>query len=158
MSEVVLLRDDITADIDMLLDAGRGGDQQSAAPEPDDPDIAAPASAAAGSVAAVDLRPLGRCAPGAPCSVRLLVRLVPLAEPQVVTWSYQVVDGCTGPPTLAPGGTVTVPPQGDQATAVGVVALPALDGVAVFAVTETPAVAASAPVVVGSCRSAEQSG
>jgi hypothetical protein len=158
VSEVVLLRDDITADIDLLLDAGRSGEQPSAAPEPDGLHLASPAPAAAGSVAAVDLRPLAECAPGAPCTVRILVRLVPAAEPQVVTWSYQVVDRCTGASGIAPGGTVTVPPQADRAEAVGVVALPPLDGVAVFAVTDAPAVAAAAPVVVGSCPSAEQGG
>jgi hypothetical protein len=156
VSEVVFLRDDITADIDMLLDAGRGEDQPSTAPEPDGPHLTAPAPPAAGSVAAVDLRPLTRCAPGAPCTVRLAVRLIPAAEPQVVTWSYQVVDRCTGATGLAPGGTVTVPPQADRAAAVGSVALPPLEGVAVFAVTGAPAAAASPPVVVGSCRSAGQ--
>ena len=42
-----------------------------------------------------------------------------------MTWSYQVVDRCTGPTVIAPGGTVTVPPQADRAAAVGVVAAPA---------------------------------
>jgi hypothetical protein len=151
VSEVVLLRDDITADIDMLLDAGRGEDQPSTAPQRDGPDLTAPAPSAAGIVAGVDLRPLTRCSPGAPCTVRLLVRLVPAAEPQVVTWSYQVVDRCTGSADIAPGGTVTVPPQADRAVAVGIVLLPPLDGAAVVAVTDAPAAVASAPVVVGSC-------
>jgi hypothetical protein len=88
--------------------------------------------------------------------VRLLVNLVPSAEPQTVTWTYQVVDACAGKSETAPGGTVAVPAQADRAVAVGVVALPALDAVAVLAVTDAPAVAASAPVVVGSCRSAGQ--
>ena len=135
----------------MLLDAGRDEDQPSAAPQPDGPDLTAPAPAAAGNVAGVDLRPLTRCSPGAACTVRLLVRLVPAAEPQVVTWSYQVVDRCTGSAGIAPGGTVTVPPQADRAVAVGIVLLPPLDGVAVVAVTDAPAAAASAPVFVGSC-------
>jgi hypothetical protein len=152
VTEVVLLRDDITADIDMLLDAGRGADQPSAGSGPDVPPLTAPAPAAAGSVLAVDLRSLGRCAPGAPCAVRVQVRLVPAAEPQVVTWSYQVVDLCTGRSSTAPGGSVTTPPQADRAEAVGVVPLPPLDSVAVVAVTDLPAAAASAPVAVGSCR------
>jgi hypothetical protein len=158
VSEVVLLRDDITADIDMLLDAGRGEDQPSAAPRRDGPDLPAPAPAVAGNVAGVDLRPLTRCSPGAPCTVRLLVRLVPAAEPQVVTWSYQVVDRCTGAAGIAPGGTVTVPPQADRVVAVGIIPLPPLDGVAVVAVTDAPAAAASAPVVVVSCPPAGQGG
>lgn len=158
VSEVVLLRDDITADIGLLLDAGREGEEPSDTPEPDDPQLPAPAPAAAGNVAAVDLRPLAPCAPGAACTVRLALQLVPSAEPQVVTWSYLVADRCTGPTVTAPGGTVTVPPQADRAAAVGVVALPPVDGVAVVAVTAVPAVAASAPFVVGSCESTGQGG
>ena len=154
VAEVVLLRDHITADVHALLAAGRSGDNAAAAPAADGPQLPPPAPAAAGNVAAVDLRPLGRCAPGASCTVRFLVRLVPSAEPVVVTWSYRVVDRCTGASAVAPGGTVTVPPRSDRAAAVGVVALPPLDGVAVFAVTDAPAVAASAPVVVGSCQAA----
>ncbi|WP_222263059.1 hypothetical protein [Modestobacter marinus] len=156
--EVALLRDDITTDIDLLLDAGRGGTTPSAAPEPDGLPVPAPAPAAAGSVAAVDLRPLAACAPGAPCTVRLLVRLVPGADPQVVTWSYRIVDRCTGVTETVPGGTVTVPPQGERAVAVGTVPLPALAGVAVLAVTDLPAAAASAPVLIGSCLSDRQAG
>jgi hypothetical protein len=157
--EVALLRDDVTTDIDLLLDAGRGGATPSAAaPQPDGLPVPAPAPAAAGSVAAVDLRPLAACAPGAPCAVRLLVRLVPGADAQVVTWSYRVMDRCTGALETVPGGTVTVPPQGAQAVAVGTVPLPALPGVAVVAVTELPAAAASAPVLIGSCLSDRQAG
>ena len=158
VSEVIVLRDDIAADIDMLLDAGRGEDQPSAAPQRDGPHLTAPAPAAAGNVAGVDLRPLTHCSPGAPCTVRLLVRVVPAAEPQVVTWSYQVVDRCTGAVGIAPGGTVNVPAQADRAVAVGIVPLPHLDGVAVVAVTDAPAPAASAPVVVGSCPTTGQAG
>jgi len=154
--EVAVLRDDIAADIRLLLDAGRSGSETSDAPEPDGLPVVPPAPAAAESVTAVDLRPLGQCAPGAPCSLRLLVRLAPAAEPQVVTWSYRTVDRCTGTTTTAPGGTVTVPPQGDRAAAVGTVVLPASPAVAVLAVTDLPAVAASPPVSVGSCRPGDQ--
>jgi hypothetical protein len=86
------------------------------------------------------------------------VQLTPAAEPQAVTWTYRLVDACTGATVTAPGGAVTVPPRGDRAVAVGTIALPATDGVAVFAVTDAPAVAASAPVLVGSCPSAGPSG
>ena len=158
VSEVVLLRDDITADIDMLLDAGRDEEQSTAPPEPDAPDLPAPAPSAAGNVAGVDLRPLAPCAPGAPCAMRLLVRLLPAVEPQVVTWSFQVVDPCTGASSTAPGGTVTVPPQADRAVTVGVVTLPPLVGVAVLAVTDAPAAVASAPVILGSCQPTAQGG
>jgi hypothetical protein len=158
VGEVVFLRGDITADVGLLLDAGRGGSKSSVPSVPAGRPLVAPAPAAAGTVAAVDLRPLGRCAPGAACTVRLLVRLVPSSGPQVVTWSYEVVDRCTGTSVIAPGGTVTVPPPADRAIAVGVVALPPSHGVAVVAVSSSPAVAASPPVVVGSCSAAGQGG
>ena len=150
--EVALLRDHIATDIRLLLGAGRSG-SASSSPEPDGPPIVQPAPAAAGSVTAVDLRPLGRCAPGAPCTMRLLVRLVPAAEPQVVTWSYRIVDRCTAATATdtAPGGSVTVPAGGERAAALGTVTLPAGDAVAVVAVTDLPAAAASPPAFVGAC-------
>jgi len=149
--EVALMRDNIATDVSLLLDAGRSGSTSSTAPKPDGLPIVAPAPAAAGSVAGVDLRPLAQCAPGAPCTLRLLVRLVPGGEPQVVTWSYRIVDRCTGATTTAPGGSVAVPAGGERAATVGTVALPALQAVAVLAVTDVPAAAASRPVFAGSC-------
>jgi hypothetical protein len=156
--EVATLRDHITADINLLLDAGRGGAEPSAAPAPDGVPVVPPAPAAAGSVTGVDLRPLAECASGAPCTLRLLVRLVPGPDPQVVTWSYGIVDRCTGATSTAPGGTVTVPPGGARAAAIGTVVLPALQAVAVVAVTDLPAAAASPPVFAGSCLSDRQAG
>ncbi len=153
-AEVVLLGDDITADIDLLLDAGRAGEEPADEPEPDGLPVAAPAPASAGNVVSVDLRPLASCAPGAPCTVRLLVRLVPSPEPQVLGWSYRVVDRCTGASTAVPGGSVPVAPQADRVAVVAEVPLPPLAGVALIAVTEAPATAASAPVSAGSCRPA----
>lgn len=158
VAEVVVLRDDITADVGLLLDAGRSGATESTAPEPDGKPIVPPAPASAGSVTAVDLRPLLPCAPGAACTVSLQVRLTPAPADQVVTWSYRIVDRCTGVPVPAPdgtvpvpGGTATVPAGGQRIAVVGSVALPALPAVAVLAVTDVPAVAASPPVFAGSC-------
>jgi hypothetical protein len=149
--EVAVLRDKIVVDIGQLLDAGRSGSAPSAAPKPDGLPIVRPAPAAAGTVTGVDLRPLAPCAPGAPCTVRLLVRLDPAARQQVVTWSYHIVDRCTGATTTAPGGSVTVPAGAGRAAVVGSVPLPAVPGVAVVAVTALPAVAASRPVSIGTC-------
>lgn len=156
--EVALLRDDIVADVDVLLDAGRSGVAPSAAPEPDGLPILPPAPAAAGAVAGVDLRQLKTCNPGEPCTVRVLVRLVPAPDPQTVTWSYLLVNRCTGATDTAPGGTVTVPPEVGQATAVGTVALPPHPAVAVLVVTDQPAVAAGPPLLTGSCRAAGSTG
>jgi hypothetical protein len=156
--EVVLLRDDISTDIAVLLKAGRGGSESSAAPKADGLPIAAPAPAAAGTVTSVDLRAVAPCASDAPCAVRLQVELLPGAEQQIVTWSFRIVDRCTGATSSAPGGTVTVPAAGDRAVAVGAVLLPKAQAVAVLAVTETPAAAASAPLLVGSCLPDPQAG
>ncbi|WP_409329867.1 hypothetical protein [Trujillonella humicola] len=152
-AEVVLLRDDIAADIALLLDAGRDGTERSSTGPSADPPVPAAAAPAAGRVAGVDLRLLDACAPGAPCAVRVLVRLVPGAETSVVTWSYRVLDRCTGAAGTVPGGTVTVAPQAGSAVAVGTIPLPPAAGIAVSAVTDAPAVAASPPVAVGSCSS-----
>ncbi len=151
VSEVVLLGDDISTDIDLLLDAGRGGAQPEDEPQPDGLPVVPPAPPAAGPITGVDLRALAPCASGAPCTVGLLVRLVPAAEPRTVTWSYRIVDRCTGTSSTVPGGEVAVPPRADRVAVVGIVPLPALPGLAVLAVTDAPAVAASAPVSAGSC-------
>jgi hypothetical protein len=79
------------------------------------------------------------------------VRLVPAPDPQIVTWTYQVIDRCTGAAATVPGGTVTVPAGGQRVAAVGTVALPDQRAVAVVAVTSLPAAAASPPVFTGSC-------
>jgi len=149
--EVVLLRDDISADIDVLLQAGRSGSHSSAAPTADGLPIRAPAPASAGNVTGVDLRAMGPCRPAAPCALRIQVRLAPRAQQQAVTWTYRIIDRCTGATTTVPGGRVIVPARGGRAASVGTVALPKMPAVAVVAVTRTPAAAASAPVSVGSC-------
>ena len=151
--EVGFLRDHIATDIGLLLDAGRGGSSSSAARTPADPPVAAPAPASAGPVTAVDLRALAPCAPGSSCSVRLLVRLDPGAGQQAVTWTYRIVNRCTGASVAARGGSIAVPAGGQQAAAVTTVPLPALPGLALIAVTQEPAVAASPAVLVGSCPS-----
>ena len=149
--EIAVLRDEIAADVDLLLDAGRSESAPSSASRPDGLPVVAPAPAAAGMVTAVDLRTVGTCTPGSPCTVRVLVRLLPHAEPQTVTWSFGVVDRCTGAMNNVPGGTLSVPPGVDRAVAIGTVGLPPATAVAVLAVTEVPAKAAGPPVLLGSC-------
>jgi hypothetical protein len=151
--EVALLRDDIVADVNLLLEAGRSGSAPPGAAEPDGLPVPPPAPPSAGPVAGVDLRPLEACTPGAPCAVRVLVRLVPAPDPQTVSWSFQIMDLCTGATETAPGGTLTVPAGAGQATAVGTVALPDRPAIALVAVTDLPAAAAAAPVLAGGCGS-----
>ena len=120
------------------------------APTPDGLPVVPPAPAAAGSVRGVDLRPLSACTPGAPCSVRVLVRVVPGAGPQVVTWSYRIVDRCSGAVVPVPGGTASVAAGQERVAVVGSVALPTTTpAVGLVAVTEAPAVAASVPGAPG---------
>ena len=148
--EVAFLRDDIAADVHLLLDAGRSGSALSVATEPEGVPLVPPAPAQAGSVTAIDLRALDRCTPGTPCTMRVLVRLVPVTDPQTVTWVIRIVDRCTGIAETVPGGSVVIAPGEEQATAVGMVPLPHAAS-AVFAVTGRPAVAAGPPVLIGSC-------
>jgi hypothetical protein len=152
--EVALLRDDIVADVNLLLEAGRSSSAPPATEEPDGLPVQPPAPPSAGSVAGVDLRLLHPCTPGTTCTVRVFVRLVPTPEPQTVAWSFRLMDRCTGATITAPGGTLTVPAGAGQAAAVGTVALPEWAAAALVAVTDRPAVAATAPVLVGTCGSA----
>lgn len=151
--EDAVLHDKVVRDIGVLLDAGRAGGTSAPTPQPDGLPVVPPAPAAAGTVRGVDLRPFDACTPGAACTVRLLVRVVPGTGPQVVTWSYRIVDRCTGAVAPAPGASVTVPAGQERVAVVATVPLPPAPGVGVVAVTEVPAVAASAPLLVGSCRS-----
>jgi hypothetical protein len=147
--EIALLRDTITRDIEAVLEAGRSGSQAPTSTQAFLP-VAPVAPTAAGTVTRVDLRAVNQCTPDAECAVRLQVALQPTAEPQTVTWGFQVFDRCTGATTTVPGGEVTVPPDGDRAVAVVSVALPPGEALAVLARTDLPSTAASAPVLVPS--------
>ena len=152
--EVALLRDDIVADVNLLLEAGRSSSEPPGTEEPDGLPVQPPAPPSAGFVAGVDLRLLHACTAGTTCTVRVFVRLVPTPEPQLVAWSFWLMDRCTGATITAPGGTLTVPAGAGQAAAVGTLALPEWAAAALVAVTDRPAVAATAPVLVGTCGSA----
>lgn len=147
--EITFLSDTVARDVEAVLEAGRSG---SAAPTSTEVllPVVPPAPAAAGTVTAVDLRAVHRCAPDTACEVRLQVALQPRADPQTIRWAFELFDRCTGAATTAPGGTVTVPPDGDRAIAVVTVALPPGKALAVLARTDLPFTAASAPLLVPS--------
>jgi hypothetical protein len=151
--EVVLLRDNIAADVHLLLEAGRSGSTASAATQPDGLPVIPPAPPAAGAVAGIDVRPLTTCMPATPCTVRVLLRLVPAADPRTASWRFELTDRCTGATDSASGGSVTVPAGSQNVAVVDTVPLPPYSAVAVSAVTEQPAVAAAPPVLLGSCTS-----
>ncbi|WP_214366944.1 hypothetical protein [Pseudonocardia sp. H11422] len=146
--EFALLGDHITRDIEVLLNTGRTEPTAAAPTMPLAPTVPAPAPTAAGPVDAVDLRALGPCTPGEVCEVRLLVRLQPQAEPQTVDWTFRVLDRCTGAEVNAPGGVLSVLPDGADVSAVDTVSLPASRALAVFALTGRPGTAASPPLLV----------
>lgn len=146
--EFAFLHDQIARDIAALLDAGRTGSTTSDASAREPAPVVAPAPPTAGAVTAVDLRTLGPCAPGQACEARVQVRLRPGPGPQTVDWAFQVVNRCTGTVVVLPGGTVTIPPNGDRADAIDALALPPGDALAVLALTGAPDTAASAPVSV----------
>jgi len=143
--EVFLLGDRISADLAALRAAGQSSDRGPA-------DVTAPlepvAPSAAGAVTGVDLRALARCAPGGGCQLRVLVRLVPEPLPRRVQWHYVVLDRCSGAERRVEGGSVTVAPEGREAAVVGQLAVPPGRALAVTAVVEEPARAASAAVLV----------
>ena len=155
LTELALLRDEISRDISAVLESGR-----SSAPTeevaPTLPPVLPPAPRAAGPIARVDLRPVQPCTPDADCEFRMQVMLQPRPEPQSISWQFQIVDRCTGGAVVVPGGTLTVPPDGDRADAVSTVALPRSGAVAVMALINQPATAASGAVpvpAVGGCGS-----
>ncbi|MEN3266679.1 hypothetical protein [Pseudonocardia sp.] len=147
--EITFLRDTIARDIETVLEAGRSGSPAATSTEALLP-VVPPAPPSAGTVTAVDLRAVSRCAPDAACEVRLQVALQPRTGPQTMTWAFEFFDRCTGATATAPGGTVTVPPEGVRAVAVVTVAVPPGNAMAVLARTDLPSTAASAPLLVPS--------
>lgn len=142
LTELALLRDEINRDVNAVLESGR-----SSAPAeevaPTLPPVVPPAPPAAGPITRIDLRPVQPCVPDADCPLRMQVMLQPRPEPQSVSWQFQIVDRCSGGAVTVPGGTLTVPPDGDRADAVSTVALPAGGALAVMALITQPATAAS---------------
>jgi hypothetical protein len=155
LTELALLRDEISRDISAVLESGRSS-APNAEVAPTLPPVLPPAPRAAGPITRVDLRPVAPCAPDADCGFRMQVMLQPQPQPQPVSWQFQIVDRCTGGVVTVPGGTLTVPPDGDRADAVSTVGLPEGGALAVTALITQPAAAASGAVpvpAVGGCGS-----
>jgi hypothetical protein len=109
--------------------------------------VAALAPLTADPVSGVDLRPLATCTPGSSCSLRVTVRFAPAYTGEPVTWRMAVFNRCAGSTSVVAHGQVTGVPGTyvfDSTTA----KLPAARSMAVIAIIDAPARAASPPLLV----------
>jgi hypothetical protein len=108
------------------------------------------APAAAGPITAIEIQPLeGSCQPNATCPVQVTVRLQPQPAAEEVRWSFHVFDRCTGNTDVLPGVSVTALAGWAYVYGTSWPALPAAHPLALVAVTESPAAAASPAVLAG---------
>lgn len=112
--------------------------------------VPALAPATAGPITAVEIQPLqGACDPGAQCAVQVTVRLQPQPAAVDVRWSLRTIDRCTGASSTLPGASVTALAGWAYVYGTSWPTLPAGHPLALVAVTDTPAAAASPPVLAG---------
>lgn len=117
------------------------------APEPQSVEQLAPESAEA--VTGIDIERLDdSCAPGEACSVRVNVHLEQAGTARAVDWSLHAVDRCTGSTQRYSGMEVTALAGWDQVYGISQPELPEATALALVAVTEEPARAASPPLVI----------
>jgi hypothetical protein len=108
------------------------------------------APSTAGPITAVEIQPLqGSCQPAAACPVQVTVRLQPQQSAREVRWSFRVFDRCTGTTSTQPGVSVTALAGWPYVFGTSWPQLPDGHPLALLAVTEMPAAAASPPVLVG---------
>jgi hypothetical protein len=111
------------------------------------PNLAPPT---AGPITAVEIQPLGgSCQLGAACPVQVTVRLQPQPSAEEVRWSFRVFDRCTGATSVLTGVSVTALAGWAYVHGTSSPALSASHPVALVAVTDTPAAAASPAVLAG---------
>lgn len=90
----------------------------------------------------------GACTRAAICPLRVDVMLDPTASPRDVSWSLRVVDRCTGEISTRQGVSMTARSGWQQVYGISRPTLPGSPALAIVAVTEAPATAASAPLYV----------
>jgi hypothetical protein len=109
---------------------------------------------AAGAVSGVDLQPLQpRCAAGSSCPVRVTVRLAPQPQAQIVAWTFDLFDRCTGGHLTASGGSVTALSEWPYVYETTWLQTPAGHPLAAVAVSSSPARVASQPLPLDGTRS-----
>lgn len=104
----------------------------------------------AGFVNGVELTPVETCQPGASCSVRVTIKITAHNDVKHLTWTFVLVDPCTGSRTDVPGGSMIAQPSWQHIYTTTRVPLPQIRSVALLAMTTAPVRAASAPVTVPS--------
>jgi hypothetical protein len=104
----------------------------------------------AGFVDGVAITPVEACQPGASCSVRVTIKITAHDDVKHVTWTFVLVDPCTGSRTDVPGGSMIAQPSWQHIYTTTRVPLPQTRSVALLAMTTAPVRAASAPVTVPS--------
>jgi protein kinase-like protein len=104
----------------------------------------------AGFVDGVAVTPVETCQPGASCSVRVTIKITAHDDVKHVTWTFVLVDPCTGSRTDVPGGSMIAQPSWQNIYTTTRVPLPQTRSVALLAMTTAPVRAASAPVTVPS--------
>lgn len=112
--------------------------------------LTAPAPPQAGEVTAVSVSTTGTPCSAAVirCTVVVRVDLAPHGR-ELVAWHFIVVDRCTGARTAEPGSRVDALPTYVYVYDDDTLTLPSGHPTAVYAVTSTPAVAASSPLLIG---------
>jgi tRNA A-37 threonylcarbamoyl transferase component Bud32 len=121
--------------------------RSSVAPRPRAPQpVVAPRSA--GFVSRVTAIAEAACQPGSECPVTVRVYVRGLADIATMTWSYLLVDRCTGTRTRVDGGTMIAQPWWQSAYDTRSIALPATRSLAIVGVVDSPVRAASAPLLV----------
>ena len=109
--------------------------------------VASLAPLAAGVIAGIDLRPLATCTAKSSCPLRVTVRFAPAYSGEQVAWRIAVFNRCTGSTSVIARGQVAGAPGSyvfDSTTPT----LPVARSMAVIAITDAPARAASPPLLV----------
>lgn len=104
----------------------------------------------AGFVNGVVITPVETCQPGATCSVTVTIQITEHDDVKHLTWTFVLVDPCTGTRTNAPGGSMTAQPNWRHVYTTTRVPIPQARSVALVAMTTVPVRAASAPLTVPS--------
>lgn len=112
------------------------------------PPVRLPAPKRADPVSAVTITATGSCTPGTACPVRVDVQLRPTASAHEVRWVLRVVDRCAGKTYPRSGVSIDAAPWARQVYGISRPIIPTRSALAIFAVTESPARAASPPLLI----------